>query len=165
MDKYLNEEKIQMTEHDDFEEKFELDKKTVNSNGFLSFGQAVVLITVLLIFIILLTFVLGLALDIAGLDLENDAVFHLAFNIFVPIISYGFFIGYIIYKRGFSLDQIIGIRKIKTTIYIKVFFLFLGYLYLLSVVNNLIQLIIPISEEILQAFDTSFGGNFILVFI
>jgi len=163
MDKNINEEKIQITENDDYQDKDKSDKETINGNNFLSFWQAVVLIVSLLIFIILLSFITSLVLNIAGLDLENDLLFYLAFNIFVPVLSYGLFIGYMVYKKGFSLDQIIGIRKIKTTIYIKVFFLFLGYLCLLGVVNNLIQLIIPISDEILQAFDTSFGGNYLLV--
>src|SRR5690554_2253073 len=163
MDKNINEEKIQITENDDYQDKDKSDKETVNGDDFLSFWQAVVLIVSLLIFIILLSFITSLVLNIAGLDLENDLLFYLAFNIFVPVLSYGLFIGYMVYKKGFSLDQIIGIRKIKTTIYIQVFFLFLGYLCLLGVVNNLIQLIIPISDEILQAFDTSFKGNYLLV--
>ncbi len=128
-------------------------------------GQALELLVLLVLVMFIWSFLIGLIFRFMGIDVGNNTLSYLFFNILLPIFAYGTVFIYIYRVKGVSLKQIIDKKKIKFFTYVKVFFLFLGYLFLLSVLNSIIQMVLPINEDTLEIFTKFLGGHLLLVLL
>jgi hypothetical protein len=138
--------------------------KLSDKKAYLAIGQALELLVLLVLAMFIWSFLVGSLINFIGIE-GNNNFSYTVLNLVLPILAYGTIFIYAFKVKNLSIKYFTADRDIKLGTYLKVFFLFLGYLFLLSILNYIVQLLLPVSEDTLKIFEKFLGGNLFAVLL